>query len=583
MDRESPSARQFPGSASLPRRRRLWGSLLLLGTVLHPGCQEPSDLPADNPDVPTDVRAVAVSDTKVDVSWTDESTNETEFRVERRTGDEPFARIITLPSEQTSVRDTGLESQTTYHYRVLACNPAGCSDPSRPASVTTDGGGEGPRFPLRVSDDSRWLEFADGSSFYVNGDAAWSIMVELTREDVTDYLEDRAAKGVNLIMVNLIEHLYSDHTPPWKNVYGDVPFESQLPGGELDFASPSDAYWGNVDWIIQEAQRLEITVFAVVAYIGFQHGSDGWSNEIEANGTAGMSAYGTFLAERFADRPNIIFVVGGDYGPVFGDSDLTAEYAALASAIKERGTGHLIAAHAEDGQSGREAYGTSYIDFDTVYGPYGAWLADLHEEIRISYQSTSPTLPVLMIEAAYGNEHSTTDLWLRKQMWQSVLGGAIGHIYGNAPTWYFGVDAEHPGNRFADQGGLDWHDHLDSFGAAFLHNVARIQSVRDLSAMTPDYEHEMVTDGYGVEGRDYAPVLASPRMLVAYTPGRSLTVDKSRFVSGPFRVRWYNVRDGSTVDRNTTPFGSGTETFTPPDASDWVLLLDEQALGLPTP
>lgn len=528
--------------------------------------------------------AQAVSASEIDLAWIDGSATESEFRVERRAGMAPFASVGSTAADATTFADAGLVSGTTYDYRITACNAGGCAAPSNEASATTDSGsGSEPAFPLRVSSDRHWLEYADGSTFYVNGDAAWSIMVELTRAEVTTYLEDRAAKGVNLIMVNLIEHLYSDNSPPWENAYGEVPFNSTLAGGEFDFSDPNEAYWDHVDWIMSEAERLHIVVFAIMAYIGFEHGDDGWSGAVAANGTSRMAVYGTFLANRYADQPNIIFVVGGDYGPIFGGSDLTAEYAALANAIKAENTGHLVAAHAEDGQSGRDAYGTSYIDFDTVYGPYGAWLDQLHRLIRRSYQATSPTLPTLMIEAAYGNEHSSTDLYLRKQMWQSVLGGAIGHIYGNSPTWYFGEDASHPANSFADQGGLDWHDQLDSFGASYLPFVARLQAARDLDGMTPDYDHVYVTAGYGTEGTDYAPAMGSQRVLVAYTPGRALTVDRSRFVTATFNIRWYNVRNGTTVSVGSRTFGTGSETFTPPDSSDWVLLLDDQSLGLGAP
>ena len=64
-------------------------------------------------------------------------------------------------------------------------------------------------YPLRVSDDRRRLLDADGTPFLVQGDAAWSLIANLTYEEAIEYLDDRRAKGFNTLIVSIVEHLFS--------------------------------------------------------------------------------------------------------------------------------------------------------------------------------------------------------------------------------------------------------------------------------------------------------------------------------------------------------------------------------------
>lgn len=72
------------------------------------------------------------------VSWTDNSTNETGFKIERRTATiTTYAQIALVGANVTSYFDSGLASGTTYCYRVRAFNGAGDSDYSNEACATT--------------------------------------------------------------------------------------------------------------------------------------------------------------------------------------------------------------------------------------------------------------------------------------------------------------------------------------------------------------------------------------------------------------------------------------------------------------
>ncbi|HEU4996927.1 MAG TPA: DUF4038 domain-containing protein [Gemmatimonadaceae bacterium] len=449
---------------------------------------------------------------------------------------------------------------------------AGCSRP-------TESRARDLALPFTVSADGRWVDRSNGQKFNMNGEAAWSIFAELSRAEATTYLRDRASKGVNVIVANLIEHEFTNHSPASRNANGDLPFTGTV-NGEEDFTTPNPAYWSHVDWIINKAAENGIVIMALPAYLGVGHGDQGWATEINANGAARMTTYGTFLGQRYASFPNIIWCMGGDAPPVAA-FNLTTHINNLANAIKAADAAHLMTAHSSQGRSSFDDYNQSWLDLNAAYADHFT----VHAEVRASRQQT--TKPTFLIEGDYGNEHGTTALDLRTEMYQSVLGGGFGHIYGNSPTWYFGVNSSHPANSFADLGGLNWATHLNSFAADQLIYVSRLQAARNLAELTPDYSHTKVTAGYdsgGGEGVTYSPVMASNQMLVAYVrAGGSLTVNRAQFTTATFNVRWYNPRTGATTNSGTAAFGSGSQTFTAPDSNDWVLLLDDVALGLGAP
>jgi large repetitive protein len=89
------------------------------------------------PSAPTGSRATAISRSRIDLSWSDTSANETRFEIERSTTGRPFELVATVGANSVSFVDTGLRARTTYTYRIRACNQLGCSAPSNQASATT--------------------------------------------------------------------------------------------------------------------------------------------------------------------------------------------------------------------------------------------------------------------------------------------------------------------------------------------------------------------------------------------------------------------------------------------------------------
>jgi titin len=90
------------------------------------------------PAAPTALIASAMSSTSINLSWTDNSSNETEFEIERsETSGNGFALVGTSEANVLVYVDSTLISGITYYYRVRATNSGGASNYTTEVNATT--------------------------------------------------------------------------------------------------------------------------------------------------------------------------------------------------------------------------------------------------------------------------------------------------------------------------------------------------------------------------------------------------------------------------------------------------------------
>ena len=91
------------------------------------------------PAAPSSLTATAASGSQINLTWMDNSNNETSFTIERCQGTNctNFAQIAQVGANTASYSNTGLSGSTTYSYRVRAFNSGGDSAYSNTASATT--------------------------------------------------------------------------------------------------------------------------------------------------------------------------------------------------------------------------------------------------------------------------------------------------------------------------------------------------------------------------------------------------------------------------------------------------------------
>ena len=121
---------------------------------------------------PTDLTATPFSAANAILTWQDNSTTETGYRVERKSGSNGFfSTIATLGPDATTFTDSDLDSGVPYTYRVLAFNEMGQSGYSNLAVVIT------PSIPATPTDaeavlitattiDLTWKDNADNEDGY---------------------------------------------------------------------------------------------------------------------------------------------------------------------------------------------------------------------------------------------------------------------------------------------------------------------------------------------------------------------------------------------------------------------------------
>jgi YVTN family beta-propeller protein len=89
------------------------------------------------PKSPTDLVATTVSPFELNLSWTDNSDDESGFEIQRTRYGGIYAGIAVVGPNATSYDDAELGSYTTYYYRVRAYNDAGYSGYTNEVAATT--------------------------------------------------------------------------------------------------------------------------------------------------------------------------------------------------------------------------------------------------------------------------------------------------------------------------------------------------------------------------------------------------------------------------------------------------------------
>lgn len=146
------------------------------------------------PTGPTNLLAMAVSASQIDLSWQDNSANEAGFKVERSAdGYEPWTEITVLPSNSSNFSDTPLSPGTTVYYRAYSFNSAGSSGPSNTAVATTE---EQPQF----------IDQAAVQEAAMAGSASGSFVDTRVNDSVTEILTEQTSGGRPQKRYSFLEH-----------------------------------------------------------------------------------------------------------------------------------------------------------------------------------------------------------------------------------------------------------------------------------------------------------------------------------------------------------------------------------------
>jgi hypothetical protein len=424
---------------------------------------------------------------------------------------------------------------------------------------------------LRVSENQRYLTYADGRPFFYLGDTAWELFHRLNREEADRYLENRAQKGFTVIQAVILAELDGLDAP---NAYGDVPLIDHDP------TRPNAAYFEYVDDVVASAEARGLFLGMLPTW------GDKW--KLNAEGRTGIfdpasaTAYGRFLGERYRDRP-IIWILGGDRNI---DHPREAEVIeALAHGLREGDEGsHLITYHPRGPGRSSDAWHTAeWLDFNMVQSSHGARDHDngLFAAHDYGLRPPKPTLDgeprYETIPVGFYNADATHTVRfdaydVRQAAYWSLLAGACGHTYGNNNVWQMWE----PGRTPRIGANAPWYEAVDHPGAFQMGHVRRLFTSRPFEKLAPD--PRLVLEGPTFGGAKIrAARAADGSFAFVYSPrGAPFTVHLDAIDAAHVRAAWFDPRYGTTEEIHTTD-SPGIQTFTPPTSgrgNDWVLVID---------
>lgn len=96
---------------------------------------EPGIILKPLPAAPTELALTTVTSTQITVSWKDNATDETGYKIERSIEGQQWGLLRSLAANATSYTDTSAQPGNTYYYRVFAYNAKGNSNYSNSVSA----------------------------------------------------------------------------------------------------------------------------------------------------------------------------------------------------------------------------------------------------------------------------------------------------------------------------------------------------------------------------------------------------------------------------------------------------------------
>jgi Protein of unknown function (DUF4038)/Putative collagen-binding domain of a collagenase len=427
---------------------------------------------------------------------------------------------------------------------------------------------------FNISSNQRYL-LKDGKPFFWLGDTGWELFHRLTREEADQYLKRRSEQGFTVIQAVVLAEFDGLHTP---NAYGNTPLMNDDP------TKPNEAYFQHVDYIIDKAASYNLNI-ALLPTWGDKVFKNKWGTGPEIFNEQNAATYGNWIAKRYKNKTNIIWILGGDRYP--RDEKDIAIWRAMALAImKETNDKAIISYHSQPNLLGSAEWfrNEKWFSFNLFQTGHCRETA-VYDRIQTSYNS-QPVKPVIDGEPIYEDHpvcFNVKDLGtssaydVRKSAYLDMFAGAFGHTYGCHDIWQF-----YSPNRDAVNGPhVYWQQAMELPGANQMIYVRRLIESHPVLDRIPD-QSLIKEDNYtpaeriqATRGNDY---------LFVYTAvGKPFTVVLEKIKGDKLQSYWFNPRNGKTTDAEIID-NKGIKNFTPPSSGygqDWVLVLDDAGKQYP--
>ncbi len=424
----------------------------------------------------------------------------------------------------------------------------------------------------RLTVNGRYLAYEDGQPFFYLADTAWELAHRANREEITYYMSERKRQGFNVAQVVALAEFDGLLTP---NFYGRLPlkFANDTPDLYNPDTEGDYSYWDHLDYLIKTAQENEIYIALLPT----------WGDKFNLKWGVGpvifdsdnAYSYGKWIADRYIDNPNIIWVLGGDrHIETKEHRDIIDS---MAQGIRSVDNIHLISFHPPGSFCSTDfVCDADYIDFHSAQTGHSIDRC-YHSDLIMREISEKTDKPFLDMESRYESHPACFDvnvgyLWneedVRQNSYWNVLAGACGQTYGNHSIWSLNRES-------TDYFPYKWQEALLQPGAEQMRYLTQLRLKRDYFSL--EYAPELITSNYpemghlvAAKGNCYAYIYSPLGLPISFN------LDCFNNNNKCVKAFWFDPRTGNeTAFAVYPPYGDMIAI--PPSngkGNDWVLVLE---------
>lgn len=391
--------------------------------------------------------------------------------------------------------------------------------------------------PLRIHPNGKHITDSNGKPFLMVADVAWQLLRKLNYNEAVQYMDVRRSQSFNTFLVQLLPAL-----PTQRNFNKAAPF---LNNNNLN--QPNKAYFDYLEKIVVAAGERNLIVGIVVSRKSWNVVFDSFKEDSWKN-------YGTYVGQRFAKYPNIIWIVSEE------EYQSASQYKAIADGLRSSTDEQLIASLSTctptksiDSSPNRSDLKFVIPDSTVSYSEYAALANWQKNSGELSQQ------PFLIANSEFPKEITDQSILIRNQAYQSIMSSAAGFCHMSTiknfnPTWKVNINRD---------------------GAEYIHHFVKILKGIPWEYMYPETSPKLLPDSLDQKEIGIFS-LSNQRMAMLYIPtSRTVRIDLGQLNGKEFSAVWYSPRTGKrwTGGDFTT---SKDALINPPDPQtgwDWILLV----------
>lgn len=389
-----------------------------------------------------------------------------------------------------------------------------------------------------IHSNHRYL-LKNGKPFFWLGDTAWELFHRLSFDDANRYFKQRHEQGFTVVQAVVLAELDGLHVP---NACGHTPLINDDP------TKPNEAYFRHVDSLIDLAAAYDINI-ALLPTWGDKVFVDSWGWGPEIFNLQNAPVYAEWLAKRYKDKSNIIWILGGDRRP-HNETDIAIWRSMGRAIMKATDNKAVISFHPQPSALGSAEWfhQDEWLSFNMFQTGHCRDAAS-YDNIQNDY-ALSPVKPVLDGEPIYedhpvcfnSKDLGTSNAYdVRRAAYLDLFAGAFGHTYGCHDVWQMyspkaeGINGPH----------LFWYDALSLPGASQMAYVKKLMTAFPITERVPD--QSVIKENNYTPAERIQATRGNDYLFVYSSAGRPFTLVPNKISGEKLKAFWFSPRDGHST------------------------------------